>query len=344
MKQATRLEFQLELEGQGLVNYNGDKPHKRFIGDMIVNGKVTGNGAFAKENTYKPQTTPQDGSKKDELISKKIISSNLLRKQILGDENDVNADKLSKIDSLRVAYLSQDNVIARGYCILGRKGTSDDSVKRASAFTILDAEQISDTVTWLETRTTEGERGENSLFFKETCGKIEYKTDVCVDIKQLQFISIDDNYDRCAVSERDVTNYINHLESRYGKDAAKFGNWATTHTNVIGEQGIVLSSKVSTNIIREMVKKMLNIHIQRAGAYAKTKSIKLSIGYKGEALSLNSKPAFFSFNNIEEYDTLVKDVEFGVEFIPVITPTVIRVEKVEETDKPIKEKTKKMGK
>jgi hypothetical protein len=327
MKKATKIEFQMEIEGQGLVNYNGNNPHKRFSREMIVKGAEANNGKFAKENIYKEEIILPDGTKEIKEVYKKIISSNLLRKHILGCENDVNADKLVQNEILRISYLSQDTAIARGYCVLGEKNTDQITVKRSTGVSIVDAEQISNTSTWLETKTQEGKRDKNSLFYQETCGKIEYKTDIFFDIKQLQFISIDDNYDRCAIAERDVNKYIEKIEQRYGKNSAKFGNWATTHNNFIGEQGIVLSGKVVTNVIREIVKRMLDLNIKRAGAYAKTKSLKLALGYAGDKINLNSKKEFFSFNSIEEYDALVKDIEFSIDFMPIDIPTIEKKEK-----------------
>lgn len=322
-KKVNKIQLNLTLEGQGLVNYNGNDVPRRFIHKMLENGKVSANGSFGKENMYKTTIIDDNGNEKNIDIPKKIISSNLLRKMILGDENLVNADKLSKIDKLRIALLSQDNTIARGFAVMGR----NVNLKRKTAVMVTDAEQISDTITWVETRTAEGERDSTSLFYKETCGAIEYSSKIVFDVKQLQFISVDDNYDRMSLAEKDVNGFIEHIDGRYGENNAKYGNWGTTHLNVIGEQGIVLSDKVVTNIIRGTIKRMLDVNIQRAGAYAKTKGIEISLGYEGDVNDLSSKPEFTKINNIEDYDKLMEGKIIGVNFLEVEPPTIEKIEK-----------------
>lgn len=329
-RKINKISLVVSLEGQGLVNYNGNNPPKRFIPQMMHNGQVAQTGSFGKENVYSHTIIDADGNNKVVQVGKKVISSNLLRKEILGDENSVNSDKLISNDKLRVALLSQDNVLARGFMSAGRSLT----LKRKSGVTVLDAEQTSDTVTWLETRTKEGERNETSLHFKETCGHIEYQTEILFDIKQLQFVSIDDNYDRMSLTAKDVNGFIEHIDGRYGKGNATFGNWGTTHLNVIGEQGIVLSDKVVANIIRETIKRVFDLNIQKASAFAKTQSIKIAIGYKGDDINLLAKPEYVTINSIDEYDKLVNGLDIGVDFLPIEPPTI------EKKDKTTTESTK----
>lgn len=326
-KKINKVSLVVNIQGQGLVNYNGSNPPYRFLKDMYHNGKVAKTGSFGKENIYSQSIVDGEGNPKTIQIPKKIISSNLLRKEILGDENSVNTDKLISNDKLRVSLLSQDNVIARGFMSAGRSLT----LKRKSGVTVLDAEQISDTITWIETRTSEGERDENSLHFKETCGKIEYQTEILFDIKQLQFVSIDDNYDRMSLTEKDSKGFIDHINGRYGDGNATLGNWGTTHLNVIGEQGIVLSNKVVGNIIRETIKRVFNLDIKKAGAFAKTSSIKLALGYSGDDINLLTNPSYVEIKSIEEYDKLVDGYEIGVDFLPIETPTIEKKEKKAKT-------------
>lgn len=321
-KKVNKVTVVIDIEGQGLVNYNGSKIPKRFYKQMTTNGTSNSNGSFAKENIYTEEITDTDGKKKIVEIPLKYISSNLIRKVLLGDENSVNSDKLMTNKRLRIAYLSQDNTIVRGFTAL-----KDVNLKRASAISVTNAEQTSNTVTHLETRTNEGERSENSLFFKETCGKIEYSSEIRFDIKQLHFISIDDNYDRMSLMESDVEEFINNINKRYGEGNALLGNWSTTHLNLMGEQGILLSKKVVRNLLRETIKKMFEIDIRRAGSYAKTKSVKIAFGHEGDDIDLTISPNFHIINSIKEYDQLVEGLEIGVDFIQIEPPVIEKMEK-----------------
>lgn len=321
-KKVNKITLILGLEGQGLVNYNGNRIPKRFLHEMISNGKKNDNGSFAKEHIYTEEIIDADGKKKTIEIPKKFISSNLIRKKITGDENSVNADKLMTNKKLRVAFLSQDNVMVRGFAAL-----KNVNLKRAGAICVTNAEQTSNTKTYLETQTTEGERDSNSLFFKETCGQIEYESEIFFDIKQLHFISIDDNYDRMSLLETDVEDFVSNINKRYGEGSAVFGNWGTTHLNVMGEQGIWLSSKVVSNIIRETIKRVFEIDIKRAGSYARTKSIKIALGYEGDEIDLLVEPKYISINNISDYDKLIEGLEIGVDYVEIEAPVIEKIEK-----------------
>jgi hypothetical protein len=321
-----KISLLLEMEGKGLVNYNGDRPPKRFTGQMYHDGKISKNGSFGKEYLYTEEVTDELGNKKTIEVPKKIISGNLLRKEIVGDENQANSDRLSKDRGGRISLMSQDNVIARGFMYVSKT----DSYKRKGAICVTAAEQISGAVTSIETRSKSGKKTDTSLFYKETCGDITYRSEIFFDIKQMHFISTDDNYDRASMDEKDVPNFIQHIDGRYGKGSAVYGNWGTTHKNIIGEQGVLLNSKVVTNIVREVIKGVLGINIYRNDAYAKTSGIKIALGYEGESINLLANPKFVDIYSIEDFDKLIEGVEIGIDFLP-IEPTLI--EKVEKKPK-----------
>jgi hypothetical protein len=322
-KIANKMELIVDFEGQGLVNFDGGEIPFRFKSKMTNNGKVASNGRFAKENIYVDKVT-EDGVEKKVYRYEKIMSSNLIRKVILGSDNSVNADKISTNDKLRVAYLAQDLSIARGYCILGK---TDTDIKRRSGVSVTDAKQTSNTVSWLEQKTAEGLRDDTSIFYKETCGDIEYQSKIFYDIKQLQFISCDENYDRVSIASTDIDGVVKAIDARYGEGSATFGNWGTTITNLIGEQGIVLSNKVVTNVMRETIKNILGFEVKRAGSYARIKAVRLAIGYSEDKIVLGSTPTFIDIKSIDEYDKLVEGIEFGVEFLPIEIPVLEKIEK-----------------
>jgi len=322
-KPLKKIEIEWGIGGNALVNYNGNRPHKRFKNEMYVNGQMSKNGSFAKEHTYNITSVDENGVTKITELIKKIISENLLRKHVSGDENSVNADKLMLYPELRYKFLSQPNILIKGFAALKK----EINLKCKTGLTVIAAEQTSNTVTWLETRTSEGLRDENSLFFKETCGQISYKSEVIFDLNQIKFLSSDDNYDRAAFKEVDVEGVIKAIDDRYGEGSAKYGNWGTTHLNLIGEQGIVLSSEVVAVCVRETIKRILSFNILRAGAYAKTTSIRISFNYEDDDIDLLAKPKFFDIYKIEDYDNLVSGLQFGTDFISIEAPAIEKIEK-----------------
>lgn len=324
VNKVNKINVRITLEGHGLVNYNGNRVPERFIKEMIADGKVTKNGNFGKENLYSTTIINDEGKEETIITPKKIISGNLMRKKICGGENTPNADVLCSVPESRASFLSQDNVIVRGFATMEKDGVN---LHRKSAITVTDAEQISDIKTNIDTRSAEGKRDDTSLFFVEKCGHIEYESNASFDIKQLQFISTDDDYDRMTLKETDVDLFIEHIDERYGKGNAKYGNWGTSHRNIMGEQGIILSNKVAAGLVRSTIEKMLMINIKHATSYAKTKSIEISLGYENDEFDLITNPVYHNINNMKEYDTLMKGKVIGENFIKIQAPVIEKKEK-----------------
>lgn len=333
MEKLITLNGKIYIQGKGLVNYNGSEPtsdqRRRFYNFLQHNGKINKNCKFGKEHTYKIEK--YDSEKKEskiETIVKKIIDANLLRKTILGSENDVIPNIISNNPSLKLKYLSQLGMIARGWMFTLDKSknstdvmlnngknskkeadeNNDDStetkergvvIKRKSGITITDAEQICGAVTEMKVCSKEGERDSNSLFYNETCGDIRYMSEVYFDIKQLQFISIDDNFDRMSIFERESEDYINNLKSN-GYIAQK-GLFKTVEDNLIGEQGILLPENCVYDQIRLAIDKILKIKISRANAYAKIEKFVLEID--GKEVEIKT---------IQDFDNL--NLKFGCNF------------------------------
>lgn len=322
MKRLQSLSAKLYLKGHGLVNYNGSTPtleqNNRFYHILKHDGVINDNCSFAKEHVYNVNGN---------LIIKKIIDSNLLRKVSIGDELEPIAKIISENSSLKLKFLSKLNMIARGWMYSLEKEkkineekevpkkTKTDSktstlveeekkekgiiIKRKSGVMITDAEQICGAITSMILKTKDGKKDKNSIFYKESCGEIHYMSEIKFDVKQLQLISIDDNYERMAIFEKEVNEYILNL-NKQGYKATK-GNYSTTHENLVGEQAIILEDKAVYDMIRIVIEKILNIDIQRAGAYARTKKFVLILDEKEEEIK-----------TIEDFDKL--KLNFGCDF------------------------------
>ena len=319
------LELILNLKGFGLVNFNSTKPniaqYQKYY-QHKNNGKYDDNILFAKENIYKNITSDTKGDKIITYISKKKISAGLVRKTILGDENEVNSSQLSEDTSLRLLFHSQPLIVARGWMTTVEKAKNKDIpdkkpkpkegeedkevaekgqiLKRASGISVIDAEQTCNAEITLETCTREGKKDGTSYYLKEACGEIKYSTTILFDIKKLQFVSIDDNFDRLSMFERDVDEYIKKIDS-YGKGNAKKGRFRTSHDNLIGEQGIKLSNEFVYLIIKKTIERILNFRILKATGNALFESLQIK---------LNNE--LIDIKTIDDFNNL--NLEFGCEF------------------------------
>ncbi len=334
-KQLKSLEFRLNLKGEGLVNYNGNKPNesqkKRFYNILKDDsGKTYDNVLYAKEVISKTTSVNSNGENVDDYIVKKKISNNLVRKAILGDEDDntPTTQMISDNEDIRIILHTQPLNIARGWMVtLEKSKNSDldslkknppkekldkngkvkevkekvtgDVLKRVSALSVSHAIQTCNQVTTMDVHSKTGERDATSFFYKETCGEIYYQSKVFIDVKKLQFLSLDDNFDRASFYEKDATKVIDTIKNNGGD--AKKGRFRTSRRNLVGECGIVLSNDFVKKSIREVVEKMLNFEIRRAGSYAVLDSLTLKLDDKDVTIK-----------TIEDFDNL--NLEFGCDF------------------------------
>lgn len=340
------LKLELTLQGNGVFNYNGTKPNvsqrNRYENSNFSfykeNGEANNNGSFGKENLY--FKLDENGQKQYDYY--KIISSNLMRKLILGENNSMTTLMLLSNEDFLISEITSMEKILRGYLILEKKGSeadedeSDDnektskkskkteekttkkpsiSFKRKSPVSVSSAQQIKLGETMaepqMETLVKEGDRDKTSLFYKETIGELKYKSDIFVDIKNLQFVSMDENQDRVALSDQYADKYITKIKTTYSDcfdvNEIKRGKFITTRPRIgnpfVSEQGINFGTSFSNFAVRYLIEKILDIKSTRSNSYVEFDSLKLIVGKGKNKIEYN-------INQIEDFDKL--NLNFGV--------------------------------
>lgn len=270
--------FKIELEGEGVVNFDGKE--SRWIinkycdsASHSIYGSKNNNITCAKSD-YKVIGTDET----DNPVYKRTlkISSNCLRHSIFENDYDVTNGSIMRNDNFMSYYVSSSAALLRGYMFATEKRT----LKRKSPITITSALETSGSTIIPDLHSVSGDKSENSLFYIETTGKTKYEAKGNINLKELEFLSCDDFFDRRAVDnawiEGDNGMLNNAFMTRYNEIPYTLG-WYTATANAftkhIGEYGLHFNDKFRKFLIIEFFKRLLHVNITRAGAFAKVSKV-----------------------------------------------------------------------
>jgi hypothetical protein len=122
-----------------------------------------------------------------------------------------------------------------------------------------------------------GERDSSSFFSKTTFGDTEYISYGSISIEQLQFISLDNKFDRAAMIIKEgqgeevaelVQSYIQSLNPSLSPKAEYHNNYVRSGTIFEeGENGILLNQDAITILIEATLQKISGLSIRQAKSY-----------------------------------------------------------------------------
>ena len=310
MKNVTNLKFKIELEGKGIVNYDSLEQKSVFYNEKSKNTEHLvsryNNISYSKKNFYRNE----DG----ELDYKIMISSNALRNNIFRNDMISQIPSLTYNKNLLYSFIASPVGLIRGYLFMSKDNTT---YKRSSPLTISYAEQITNNKSYLEFCSRGGEKDEDkdkdkadtSIFNKETIGDIKYNCEGSINICDLQFISTDSVYDRCAfnIDEYDYFEKFIKLNIPNYEAEKGFFKLKTSVVN-IGEQGVKLSNDTTMFLIKEILKRLLNIYITRATSYAKVSSLKIKLINNDNIFDSNGDFGWIEIESIEDINKLNFDI------------------------------------
>jgi len=120
-------------------------------------------------------------------------------------------------------------------------------------------------------------RDENSIFSKTTFGNTKYTSFGSISIEQLQFISLDNKFDRAAMIIKEgegeqlaeqIQNFIKSLNPELEPKASFHPNYVRSGTIFEEEeQGILLDNVAVKILIEEMLSMLTNLSIRQAKGY-----------------------------------------------------------------------------
>jgi len=330
MKKAKSILFKVELEGQGIVNYDSVN-QKKLLAKTRLGSSIEyryNNTIFAKKNLYQGEEGKVDYKIK--------ISSDCLRNGLFSKDMVAQSPNLIHHKTFLMTFLGSPVSILRGYMFLG----SPESYKKKSPITIVDAEQTCNALSLIETFTKSGEKGvekpeeetevkmteeagekedsksDNTFFKKETIGKIEYATRGSLNLNELQFVSLDTIYDRMALNPDDFPLYKSFLNSQISNFDSEIGYYKMANTvSEVPELGFRFSNENVITFAKEFFKRLQNLTITRNSAYAKTKIVSYKIVYDVTEDTFDNPSGWVKING----NNTVDQINFEMEDAYIVT-------------------------
>jgi hypothetical protein len=296
--------LKLDLQGEGIVNYDSGEQKwifnkKDSLRHMFHNHE---NVSYAKKNFY----TDENG-----VWSYKIkISSDCIKHNIFNDDLIAQSPAIVHHDHILYPYIGSTLSLIRGYLFAEKTG----SFKKTGSLQLCDAEQTNNAVSKLEffcksggKTTNEGDtdKSDNTIFNKETIGEITYSSKGFIDLKELQFVSCDQIFDRYSFNPDKFDIYKKCLSKCLPNFNSELGYYKFKTSFVdIPEYGILLSSENVLYLVKETLKRILKLNIRNKNAYAKLNSLKIKLVQNVFVDTMESEDNWLEIKTLEDIDNL----------------------------------------
>ncbi|SMN01321.1 FIG01202690: hypothetical protein [uncultured Candidatus Thioglobus sp.] len=272
------VDFKITALGHGVVNWNGPT-------NLSNEGKIVDNHTLpklrgytnltgrVKEETgykYKKEATDIDFKKTPLYISQNCIRHHLFRSQAFDLHFAKEKDLTPVIAS--ITGLMRGFVVPSSQC------------KRTSPMLIEDfVDELGNGN--FDQFGQAGERDSSSFFSKTTFGDTKYTSYGSISLEQLQFISLDNKFDRAAMIIKEgqgeevaqqVQDFIQSLNSDLDPKAVFHANYVRGGTIFEeGEQGILLNQDAMQILVDETIDMLKNLTIRQAKGYMYVDEIEL---------------------------------------------------------------------
>jgi hypothetical protein len=302
------VDFKVIAKGHGVVNWNGPTTVKGDDGKEINNHtmpKLKGynnlTGKYKEETGYQYKKTASDiDLKKNPLyISQNCIRHHLFKEQAY----DLHFANNSNIDEVIASITG----LLRGFVVPATQN------KRTSPLLIEDFvdqlgngnfEQMGKSGSKEKTENKKGEDKSNSIFSKTTFGDTEYIAYGSISIEQLQFISLDNKFDRASmvlkkgqgeIVATKITDFIKTLanEQQQGlQPQAVFAENYVRQGTIFneGEDGILLNNDALKILVTEMLRRIENLVIRQAKGYMYVDSIAVDYNNSDKMMRIKREP------------------------------------------------------
>lgn len=287
------VDFKIQAFGHGVVNWNGpttlssegrtvdNHTLPKLRGYTNLTGKIKDETGYK----YKKEATDIDFKQTPLYISQNCIRHHLFREQAY-DLHFANEKGLDKV-------LASLTGLIRGYVVPASQ------CKRTSPLLLEDfVDQLGNGN--FEQFGQAGERDSSSFFSKTTFGDTEYIAYGSISIEQLQFISLDNKFDRCAMIIKD--NQGEQIAKQIQDFIASLDNTrtpkATFHTNYVrkgtiyeqGEVGILLDDVAIDILIDTTLNLIRDLAIRQAKGYMYVDNIEVDYNDSNKMMRIKRSP------------------------------------------------------
>lgn len=298
------VDFKVVAYGHGVVNWNGpttlssegrtvdNHTLPKLRGYTNLTGKV-------KEETgykYKKEATDIDFKETPLYISQNCIRHHLFRDQAF-DLHFAGEKSLDKV-------IASITGLVRGYVVPASQS------KRTSPLLIEDfVDQLGNGN--FEQFGQAGERDSSSFFSKTTFGDTKYISYGSISIEQLEFISLDNKFDRAAMTIKDnqgddiaqkVQDFIQSLDPDKTPKATFHPNYVRKGTIYQeGEAGILLDQVAIDVLINTTLDMIKELSIKQAKGYMYVDSVEVDYNDSNKMMRIKRSPDEASSNPNTDY-------------------------------------------
>ena len=287
------VDFKIKAFGHGVVNWNGPttlSSEGRTVDNHTLpklRGYTNLTGKIKDETGYKYKKDATDINFKETplYISQNCIRHHLFREQAF-DLHFAGEKSLDKV-------LASITGLVRGYVVPASQ------CKRTSPLLIEDfVDQLGNGN--FEQFGQAGERDSSSFFSKTTFGDTEYISYGSISIEQLEFISLDNKFDRCAMVIKDnqgeavaqqVQSFIQSLAPNRNPKATFHSNYVRKGTIYEqGEVGILLDQDAIDILVQTTLEMIHNLSIRQAKGYMYVDSLEVDYNDSNKMMRIKRNP------------------------------------------------------
>jgi hypothetical protein len=276
------VDFKITALGHGVVNWNGptnlsnegktvdNHTLPKLRGYTNLSGKVKVKGEGEADYYYKKEATDIDFKKTPLYISQNCIRHHLFRNQAF----DLHFAKDKNLNDVIASITG----LVRGFVVPASQ------CKRTSALLIEDfVDELGNGN--FDQFGQAGERDSSSFFSKTTFGDTKYTSYGSISLEQLQFISLDNKFDRAAMIIKEgqgdgvaqqVEEFIKSLNPNLNPEVIFHHNYVRSGTIFEeGEQGLLLNQDAMQILVDETIDMIKNLTIRQAKGYMYVNSVEL---------------------------------------------------------------------
>lgn len=308
------VDFKITALGHGVVNWNGPttlSSEGRIIDNHTLpklRGYTNLTGKVKDETDYKYKKEPTDINFKETplYISQNCIRHHLFRSQAF--------DLHFATEKNLVDVLASITGLIRGYVVPASQ------CKRTSPLLLEDFvdqlgngnfEQFGRAGSKEKEKTKSGEEKSSTFFSKTTFGDTKYISYGSISIEQLQFISLDNKFDRAAMTINDdqgtavaekIENFLQSLDKEKRPHAIFHKNYVRKGTIFqIGEAGILLDQDAIQVLVEATVDLIRNLTIRQAKSYMYVDYLELDYNNSNQMMRIKRAPEQISITPPEPY-------------------------------------------
>lgn len=332
--------FTLDLEGRGVVNMDSNDQKWMLKKTHLSNFKD--NSSFAKKSFKEKQPIDEN----DASVSFKLkISHDCMGKSMYGEDIIAQNPNIVHSPALLYSFLSTPAAILRGY-LLPR---NEETLKMSGAVLLTDAIQTCDAKSSLEFFSRSGEKSRNdgttdikdtTIFTRESVGDIKYSAKGNIDLMKLQFMPCDSMFDRYAFNPDYFEIFKEFLQKRVPNFNSELGYYQLTNSGIqIPEYGFLFSNENIVFLVKEALKRLVNINIKRNKSYAKVETLKIKLVSDPIVDTYNNPNNWITIGSYADIDALNFDAQFYYDLVNLDDAKAFR-EDFEEKIKVAKQKHK----